>query len=110
MKAFCVCVASFGLISLAGIVSGCRHIEPSPIVSAFHDAGGGDIDNATPASIAAFLAKHEDLRKQLTPLCNQKKAAASASWATTDEGKVCAGNASANFFGKPTLKSDGVAF
>ena len=38
------------------------------------------------------------------------KANAPADWATTDEGKVCAGNTRANFFGKPALKSDGVRF
>ena len=106
MKMFCAFVVSAGLM----IVAGCRHIEPSPIVTAFHNAGGGDVDHATSGSISAFLAKHEDLRKQLTPLCKQRQASAAADWATTDEGKVCAGNASANFFGKPALKSDGVAF
>jgi hypothetical protein len=95
---------------LAGALSGCRHIEPSPIVTAFQNAGGGDVVHATPDSISAFLAKREDLRKQLTPLCNQKKANAPADWATTDAGKVCAGNTRANFFGKTTVKSDGVAF
>ena len=106
MKTFCAFVVSAGLM----IVAGCRHIEPSPIVTAFQNAGGGDVDHATPGSISAFLAKHDDLRKQLTPLCKQKQAIAPADWATTGEGKLCAANASANFFGKPTLKSDGVAF
>ena len=106
MKTFCVFVVGAGLTILAG----CRHAEPSPIVTAFQNAGGGDVGHATPGSISAFLAKREDLRKQLTPLCKQRQAGAPADWATTDEGKVCAGNASANFFGKPTLKSDGVAF
>jgi hypothetical protein len=106
MKMFCAFVVSAGLM----IVAGCRHIEPSPIITAFQNAGGGDVDHATPGSISAFLAKHDDLRKQLTPLCKQKQAIAPADWATTGEGKLCAANASANFFVKPTLKSDGVAF
>ena len=110
MKTFCIFAVGAGLTIRSSIISGCRHTEPSLIVTAFHNAGGGDIDHATPSAISVFLAKHEDLRKQLTPLCDQKKAAAPAEWATTDEGKVCAGNASANFFGKPTLKSDGVTF
>jgi hypothetical protein len=110
MKKTCVCVVGACLMILVGALSGCRHIEPSPIVTAFHNAGGGDVDHATPDSITAFLAKHEDLRKQLTPLCKQKSANASADWATTDEGKVCAGNTSANFAGRVIFKSDGVAF
>jgi hypothetical protein len=85
-------------------------VEQSPIVTAFHNASGGDIDQSTPDSISQFLAKHEDVRREITPLCAQKKANAPADWATTDEGKVCAGNTRANFFGKPAVKSDGVHF
>jgi hypothetical protein len=110
MKMFCAFVVSAGLTVVAPILSSCRHIEPSPIVTAFQNAGGGDVDHATLGSISAFLSRHDDLRKQLTPLCKQKQAGAPADWATTDEGKVCAANTSANFFAKPTLKSDGVAF
>ena len=106
MKREHVWIAAAGLAMLTG----CRHVEQSPIVTAFHNAGGGDIGQSTPDSISQFLAKHEDVRKEITPLCAQKKANAPADWATTDEGKVCAGNDRANFFGKPTLKSDGVAF
>jgi hypothetical protein len=106
MKRICICVLSASLSVLAG----CKHIETSPIVTAFHNAGGGDVDQATLDSIAQFLAKHEDLRKQLTPLCTEKKAIAPADWAATDEGKVCAGNTRANFFGKTVIKSDGMAF
>ena len=106
MNRGCVWIAAAGLIALTG----CRHVEQSPIVTAFQNAGGGDIDQSTPDSISQFLAKHEDVRKEITSLCAQKKANAPADWATTDEGKVCAGNARANFFGKPALKSDGVPF
>ena len=106
MKRMSVWVVATGLMMLAG----CRHVENSPIVLAFQQAGGGNIDQATPDSIGQFLAKRENVRKRLTPLCNQKKANAPANWTTTDEGKVCAGNARANFFGKPDIKSDGVPF
>jgi hypothetical protein len=103
MKTFCTFVVSAGLMIVAPILSSCRHTESSPIITAFQNAGGGDVGHATPGSISAFLA-------QLTLLCKQKQAGAPADWATTDEGKVCAANTSANFFAKPTLKSDGVAF
>ena len=96
MKRMSVWLAVAGLTMLAG----CRHVEQSPIVAAFQQAGGGNVDQSTPDSIGQFLAKHEDVRKQLTPLCKQKKANAPADWTTTDEGKVCAGNARANFFWK----------
>ena len=71
MKRLSVWLAVVGLTMLAG----CRHVEQSPIVAAFQQAGGGDVDQSTPDSIGQFLAKHEDVRElQLTPLCKQKKA------------------------------------
>jgi hypothetical protein len=110
MKMISLVVVGAGLMILASFFSSCKHIEPSPIVTAFQHAGGGDVSNTARGSIAAFLSKHEELRRQLTPLCKQKQASAPAAWATTDEGKVCAANQNANFFGKPALKSDGVSF
>jgi len=68
------------------------------------------MSQATPEALSSFLAKHEDLRKQLTPLCNAQRAKAPADWSTLDEGKICTANERANFFGKPQLKSDGVKF
>ncbi len=40
MKTFCAFVVSAGLIIVAGSLSSCKHIEPSPIVTAFQNAGG----------------------------------------------------------------------
>jgi hypothetical protein len=106
MKQFCLCLVVAGLL----IPAGCGHADNSPIVTAFHRGGGGDLNHSTTDSISAFLAQHGNLRKQLTPLCAQREASAPADWATTGEGRVCASNARANFFAKPELKSDGVKF
>jgi len=106
VKMMRVWVLATGLTAIAG----CHGTEKSPIVAAFQKAGGGDVSKSTPDGIAQFLAKHDDVRKQITPLCQQRKGTAPADWTTTDEGKVCAGDARANFFGKSTMKPDGVAF
>ena len=92
------------------VMTGCHHAEKSQIVMTFQNAGGGDVSTATPDGIAQFLAKHDDVRKQITPLCQQKQGDAPADWSTTDEGKICDGNTRANFFGKTKVKSDGIAF
>ena len=102
-------------ISVCGIgiflmLAGCKTAEKSQIVTAFQNAGGGDVAQATPQGISSFLAQHEDLRKQLTPLCDEHRAKAPANRSTSDEGKICTANTQANFFGKPQLKSDGVKF
>ena len=102
-------------ISVCGIgiflmLAGCKTVEKSQIVTAFQNASGGDVSQAASAGITSFLTQHEDLRKQLTPLCNEQRVKATANWSTSDEGKICTANTQANFFGKPQLKSDGVKF
>ena len=102
-------ISVFG-IGVVLMLAGCKTAEKSQILTAFQNAGGGDVAQATPQGISSFLAQHEDLRKQLTPLCNAQKAKAPADWSTSDEGRICSANERANFFGKPQLKSDGVKF
>ena len=60
------------------VLAGCRTAQKSQIVTAFQNAGGGEVAQATPQGISTFLAQHEDLRKQLTPLCDAQRAKASA--------------------------------
>ena len=57
MKTVCVFVVGAGLAILAG----CRHAEPSPIVTAFQNAGGGDVGHATPGSISARISASNSL-------------------------------------------------
>jgi hypothetical protein len=91
------------------VMAGCRRDHESPVVRLYQEAGGGDVTQSTPDGIAQFLAKHEELRKRLTPLCQQQLLSAE-SWSANEAGKVCDGNTRANFFGKTKVKSDGVAF
>jgi hypothetical protein len=97
-------------IGILLVLAGCKTAEKSQIVTTFQNAGGGDVSQTVQGGITSFLAQHEDLRKQLTPLCNARRAKALADWSTSDEGKICTANTQANFFGKPQLKSDGVKF
>ena len=106
MKRVSILFLSAALIGAGG----CHSAEKSQIVTLFQSAGGGDASKSTPDGITQFLAKHDDVRKQITPLCQQKRTNAAADWSTTEEGKVCAGNDNANFFGKTKIKSDGVKF
>ncbi len=90
------------------VTAGCRRDDKSPVVRLYQEAGGGDVTQSTPDSIAQFLAKHEELRQRLTPLCQPVEALEDGS--EGGEEKVCDGNTRANFFGKTKVKSDGVAF
>jgi hypothetical protein len=106
MKQFFQGVVVLALLSLAG----CRHVDNSEIVAKFQAAGGGIPDQATADQIGSWLSKHEGVRKELTPLCTGKSKSASADWANTDEGRVCAGLARANFLAPGKITSDHKAF
>jgi hypothetical protein len=91
-------------------LTGCRHVEDSEIVARFKAAGGGNPDQANASQIGAWFSKHDVVRKQLTPSCAAKRKGAPADWVNTDEGKICAGLADANFFAPAKITSDHVAF
>ena len=99
----------FFLIVLT-IAAGCRHVSDSQIVAKFRAAGGGDPDQASPDDMGAWLAKHDSVRQELTPLCASRRSQATSDWANTDEGKVCTGVTRATFFSKPKIQSDGKTF
>lgn len=99
----------FFLIVLT-MAAGCRHVSDSQIVAKFRAAGGGDPDQASPDDMGTWLAKHDSVRQELTPMCASRRSQAPSDWANTDEGKVCAGVTRATFFSKPKIQSDGKAF
>jgi hypothetical protein len=99
-------------IILVGLTmaAGCRHVSDSQIVAKFMAAGGGNPDQASPDEMGAWLAKHDSVRQELSPMCTSRRSQAPSDWASTDEGKVCAGVTRATFFSKPKIQSDGKTF
>ena len=59
-------------------MGGCHGAKKSQIVRLFQSAGGGDVSRSTRDGTTQFLAKHDELRKQLNPLCQQKRTNAAA--------------------------------
>jgi hypothetical protein len=92
------------------MAAGCRHVSDSQIVAKFRAAGGGNPDQASPDEMGAWLAKHDSVRQELWPMCASRRSQAPSDWASTDEGKVCAGVTRATFFSKPKIQSDGKTF
>jgi hypothetical protein len=106
MRRIAIGVISVGLTMAAG----CRHVSDSQIVAKFRAAGGGNPDQASPDEMGAWLAKHDSVRQELSPMCAGRRSQAPSDWASTDEGKVCAGVTRATFFSKPKIQSDGKTF
>jgi len=106
MRRFSIGVILIGLTMAAG----CRHVSDSQIVAKFRASGGGNPDQASPDEMGAWLAKHDSVRQELSPMCASRRSQAPSDWASTDEGKVCAGVTRATFFSKPKIQSDGKTF
>lgn len=102
---------SIGVILIGlTVAAGCRHVSDSQIVAKFRAAGGGNPDQASPDEMGAWLAKHDSVRQELSPMCASRRSQAPSDWANTDEGKVCTAVTRATFFAKPKIQSDGKAF
>ena len=102
---------SIGVILIGlTMAAGCRHVSDSQIVAKFRAAGGGNPDQASPDEMGAWLAKHDSVKQELSPMCASRRSQAPSDWANTDEGKVCTGVTRATFFAKPKIQSDGKAF
>ena len=102
---------SIGVILIGlTMAAGCRHVSDSQIVAKFRAAGGGNPDQASPDEMGGWLAKHDSVRQELLPMCTSRRSQAPSDWASTDEGKVCAGVTRATFFSKPKIQSDGKTF
>jgi hypothetical protein len=106
MRRIAIGVILIGLTMAAG----CRNVSDSQIVAKFRAAGGGNPDQASPDEMGAWLAKHDTVRQELSPMCASSRSQAPSDWANTDEGKVCAGVTRATFFSKPKIQSDGKTF
>jgi hypothetical protein len=102
---------SIGVILIGlTMAAGCRHVSDSQIVAKFRAAGGGNPDQASPDEMGTWLAKHDSVRQELSPMCASRRSQAPSDWASTDEGRVCAGVTRATFFSKPKIQSDGKTF
>src|SRR5215475_3428553 len=87
-------VTSFCLALMLLAMGGCKHVANSEIVAKYRAAGGGDPDGATAQQIGVWMSQkeHEDVRKELTPLCQSRKKAAPADWMNSDEGRISIGS------------------
>lgn len=83
---------------LGGCESNTTQSPPqSAIVSAVQNAGAGSLRGADEAAIAAWLNSHTDVAKRIAGPCKAVGQGASADWARTTEGVVCAADAQIMF-------------
>ena len=88
----------------------CAPEPASVIVSRAEAAGAGKLDGATLESMAAWLAKNRDVAREIDKMCAANRTNATAAWAETTEGRLCAAARSRAFFNSAPAKGDGKAY
>jgi hypothetical protein len=92
-------------------LSACRQAEPpSPIVQKLEAAGSGDLSKTSADSIQQWLGPRRQLAIEVETLCKQVRPRATASWAATTEGRVCAASAQLAFYRYTPGQGDGKTY
>ena len=101
------CVWIIGILYTAA----CRKAEPpSPIVQKLEAAGSGDLGRASADSIQQWLGPRRQLAIEVEDMCKQVRPKATADWAGTTEGRVCAASAQLAFYRYTPGKGDGKTY
>lgn len=105
-----------GLLRFAWIISvlylaACRPEEPpSAIVQKLAVAGSGDLSHTSADAIQQWLGPRRQLAIEIEDMCKQVRPKASADWANTTEGRVCAASAQLAFYRYTPGKGDGKTY
>jgi len=100
-------IRTFALILVLG---GCAKEPSSAIVAKVEAAGAGDLRSASPKAIESWFQQHRDVALEVRLLCQPIQKIASANWADSTEGKVCAAAIVASVFRFQERKGDGRGF
>ncbi len=92
-------------------LSACRQAEPpSPIVQKLEAVGSGDLSKTSADSIQQWLGPRRQLAIEIETLCKQVRPRATANWAATTEGRVCAASAQLAFYRYTPGQGDGKTY
>ena len=78
------------LVVLTGLFA-CSRPEPrSPIVEKVEQAGSGNLAAVSKDGMREWLGKHKDVASQADEMCKPIRVNATAQWADSTEGRLCA--------------------
>ncbi len=101
----------FAWIIGALYMAACRPVEPpSAIVQKLEATGSGDLSHTSADSIQHWLGPRRQLAIEIEDMCKQVRPKASADWANTTEGRVCAASAQLAFYRYTPGKGDGKSY
>jgi len=103
--------SSFALMAILLVSAGCtRHGPPSPIVERAEKAGAGDLSAASAPAMQQWLGKHREIAMEIENMCKPVRQRATADWADSTEGRLCAASQELAFFRSAPAKGDGRVF
>jgi hypothetical protein len=82
-------LAAVSIVAALALAGCAPHEPPSRIVRKAEVAGAGDLSRASLLAMQVWLEKHRVLAGELDAMCAPVRAAASAEWVDSTEGRLC---------------------
>jgi hypothetical protein len=102
---------SLGLMAGLLLCVGCSRQEPrSVIIEKAEKAGAGDLSAASSPAMQKWLGKHREIAIEIESMCKPVRKAATAQWADSTEGRLCAASNELAFFRSAPARGDGRVF
>src|ERR1017187_2279213 len=99
-------VAYGGLVMLTGLFA-CSHPETRrPIIEKVEQAGSGSLIAVSKDGMREWLGKHKDVAYQADEMCKPVRLKATAEWAESTEGRLCAAARELAFWRSGPVTSD----
>ena len=83
-------VAYGGLVVLTGLFACSGPETSSPIIEKVEQAGSGSLTAVSKDGMREWLGKHKDVAYQADEMCKPVRLNATAQWAESTEGRLCA--------------------
>ncbi len=104
-------LGSWGLTAALLFCMSCSRQEPrSRIVEKAEKAGAGDLSTASSPAMQQWLGKHREVAIGIETICKPVRQSATAQWADTTEGRLCAASRELAFFRSAPARGDGRVF
>jgi hypothetical protein len=104
-------LAWFGVMLGVYMMTGCTTPEPpSPIAQKLEAAGAGDLKNTSADAIQQWLGPRRNLAIDVEEMCKPARAKATAQWAETTEGRICAASSQLAFYRYTPQQGDGKTY
>jgi hypothetical protein len=92
------------------VLTWCTRERPSRIVKLVEDSGAGSLADVSTPDMRLWLKGHPQIATRVDALCAPARSSATAAWAQTTEGRLCAAARVVEAEGQPRRNPDNSGF